>query len=118
MDTILHVGGAGKPCEGWRRRVKGLGRPSWYPPNYSQKTLVTYLTFTLAGVTYTLPPEPCLVAFKVQLHIHPGERLRVWHGGRLVAELPHVDKEQLRDAPLTVEQVMEDILPATQKRTF
>jgi len=75
-------------------------------------------TFTLAGVTYTLPPEPCLVAFKVQLHIHPGERLRVWHGGRLVAELPHVDKEQLRDAPLTVEQVMEDILPATQKRTF
>jgi len=63
-------------------------------------------------VTYTLPDEPCLVAFKVQLHIHPGERLRVWHGGRLVAELPHVDKERLRDAPLPVEQMVEDILAA------
>jgi len=75
-------------------------------------------TFTLNGVTYTLPREPCLVAFKVQLHIHPGERIRVWHGGRLVAELPHEDRDRLRDAPLTVEQVMEDILPATQRGTF
>jgi len=71
-------------------------------------------TFSLAGATYTLPREPCLVAFKVQLHLHPGERLRVWHGGRLVAELPSVDKEQLRrDAPLRVEQTGEDILAAT-----
>ena len=70
-------------------------------------------TISLDGVTYTLPSEPVLVAFKVQLHIHPGERLRVWHGGRLVAELPHVDKERLRDAPLRVEQVVEDILAAT-----
>lgn len=70
-------------------------------------------TITLKGVTYTLPSEPCLVAFKVQLHIHPGERFRVWHGGRLVAQLPHVDKGKLRDAPLTVQQVLEDILPAT-----
>lgn len=75
-------------------------------------------TITLDGVTYTLPPEPCLVAFKVQLHIHPGERLRVWHGSALVAELPHHDKARRRDAPLTVEQVLEDILPATQKRSF
>ena len=75
-------------------------------------------TFTLNGVTYTLPREPCLVAFKVQLHIHPGERIRVWHGGSLVAELPHEDRDRLRDAPLTVEQVLEDILPATQRRTF
>ena len=75
-------------------------------------------TITLDGVTYTLPSEPCLVAFKVQLHIHPGERLRVWHGGQLVVELPHVDKHRLRDAPLTVEQVLEDILPATQRGTF
>lgn len=70
-------------------------------------------TFTLGGVTYTLPNEPCLVAFKVQLHIHPGDRIRVWHRGHLVAELPHIDKAKLRDAPLTVEQVIEDILPAT-----
>jgi hypothetical protein len=75
-------------------------------------------TFTLDGVIYTLPSEPCLVAFKVQVHVHPGERLRVWHGGRLVTELPHVDKGRLRDAPLTVEQVLEDILPATERRTF
>jgi len=75
-------------------------------------------TITLDGVSYTLPSEPCLVAFKVQLHIHPGERLWVWHAGSLVAELPHVDKGRLRDAPLTVEQVLEDILPATERRSF
>ena len=62
--------------------------------------------------------EPCLVAFKVQLHIHRGDRLRLWHGGRLVVELPHVDKARLRDAPLTVAQVLEDVLPATQRRIF
>lgn len=70
-------------------------------------------TMTLDGVAYTLPSEPCLVAFKVQLHIHPGQRIRVWHAGRLVAELPHVDKARLRDAPLSVQQALEDILPAT-----
>lgn len=75
-------------------------------------------TITLDGVSYTLPSEPCLVAFKVQLHIHPGERLRVWHAGRLVVELPHVDKGRIRHAPLTVEQVLEDILPATERRSF
>jgi hypothetical protein len=75
-------------------------------------------TFTLNGVTYTLPREPCLVAFKVQLHIHPGERISVWHGGKKVAELPHEDRGRLRDAPLTVQQVLEDILPATQRGTF
>ena len=70
-------------------------------------------TSSLAGVTYTLPSEPCLVAFRVQLHIHPGERLRVWHDGRLAAKLPHIDKERLRDAPLKAEQLVEDILAAT-----
>lgn len=70
-------------------------------------------TRSLDGVTYALPNEPCLVAFKVQLHIHPGERLRVWHGDRLVAELPHVDKQRSRDAPLPLEQLVEDILAAT-----
>jgi len=70
-------------------------------------------TISLDGVTYTLPSEPVLVAFKVQLHIHPGERLRVWHGGQLVAELPHVDKQRLRDAPLKAQQMAEDILAAT-----
>jgi hypothetical protein len=29
-----------------------------------------------------------------------------------------VDKGRLRDAPLTVEQVLEDILPATERRSF
>jgi len=70
-------------------------------------------TISLDGVTYTLPSEPCLVAFKVQLHIHTGERLRVWYGDRLVGELPHVDKDRLRDAPQRFEQVVEDILAAT-----
>jgi putative transposase len=70
-------------------------------------------SFTLDGITYTLPEEPCLVAFKVHLHIHPGERIRVFHRGRLITELPHQDKKRLRDSPLTVQQVVEDILPAT-----
>jgi transposase InsO family protein len=70
-------------------------------------------TISLGGVTYTLPSEPVLVAFKVQLHIHPGERLRVWHGGQLVAELPHIDKQRLRDTPRKPEQMVEDILAAT-----
>lgn len=70
-------------------------------------------TIPLHGVNYTLPSEPVLVAFKVQLRIHPGERLRVWHGGQLVAELPHVDKARLRDAPLKAEEMIEDILAAT-----
>jgi hypothetical protein len=75
-------------------------------------------TITLDRVSYTLPSEPCLVAFKVQLPVHPEERLRVWQAGRLVAELPDVDKGRMRDAPLTVEQVLEDILPATERRSF
>jgi transposase InsO family protein len=70
-------------------------------------------TISLDSVTYTLPSDPVLVAFKVQLHIHPGDRRRVWHGGRLVAELPHIDKQRLRDAPRKPEQVVEDILAAT-----
>jgi hypothetical protein len=37
----------------------------------------------------------------------------VWHGDQFVAELPHVDKERLRDAPLKPEQIVEDILAAT-----
>lgn len=70
-------------------------------------------TISLGGVTYTLPSDPVLVAFKVQLHIHPGERLRVWYGDQLVAELPHIDKQRLRDTPLKPEQMVEDILAAT-----
>jgi hypothetical protein len=49
----------------------------------------------------------------VPVHIHSGDRLRVWHGGRLVCELRHIDKQRLRDAPLKPEQVVEDILAAT-----
>jgi transposase InsO family protein len=70
-------------------------------------------TISLDSVTYTLPSDPVLVAFKVRLHIHPGDRLRVWYGGQLVAELPHIDKQRLRDAPLKPEQMVEDILAAT-----
>lgn len=55
-------------------------------------------TISLDRVTYQLPAKPCLVAFKVQLHIHPGERLRV---------LPHGDPAQRRRKPLTVEELLD-----------
>ncbi len=74
-------------------------------------------TISLAGVTYTLPSDPVLVAFKVQPHIDK-QRLRVWHSGQLVAELPHIDKQRLRAAPLKAEQLVEDILAATQHGQF
>jgi putative transposase len=46
-------------------------------------------SFSLDGVTYTIPREHNMVALKVQLHIHPGRKIRVWHNGQLLCELPH-----------------------------
>jgi transposase len=105
-------------CTPAERRTPSATRPLEGSPDdifclKEERKVAKDHTISLAGVTYTLPSEPCLVAFKVQLHIHPGERLRVWHDGRLAAELPHIDKERLRDAPLKAEQLVEDILAAT-----
>jgi transposase InsO family protein len=46
-------------------------------------------TISLDGVSYSLPREPNLVAFTVELRVRPGQTVRVWHADRLVAELPH-----------------------------
>jgi transposase InsO family protein len=66
-------------------------------------------TISLDGVTYTLPREPNLVAFTVELRIRPGQTVRVWHDDQLRAELPH------GGAPLTdglsVDQLLERVLP-------
>ena len=66
-------------------------------------------TFSLAGVSYTLPREPNLVAFTVELRIRPGQTVRVWHADQLVAELPHGGAPPLDG--LSVAQVLERILP-------
>jgi hypothetical protein len=34
-------------------------------------------SFSLDGVTYTIPREHNMVAFKVKLHSHPGKKIRV-----------------------------------------
>ena len=36
-------------------------------------------SFSLDGVTYAIPREHNMVAFKVKLHIHPGIKIRVWY---------------------------------------
>lgn len=66
-------------------------------------------TISLDGVRYTLPREPNLVAFTVELRIRPGQTLRVWHHDRLVAELPHGGPSQ-RDG-LSVDQILNEVLP-------
>jgi len=50
-------------------------------------------SFSLEGAIYTIPREHNMVALKVQLHIHPGRKIRVWHKGQFLCELPWKDKE-------------------------
>lgn len=47
-------------------------------------------SFSLNGVTYNIPERYNIVASKIKVHIHPGEKIRVWHGGQCLCELPHV----------------------------
>lgn len=45
--------------------------------------------FSYDGMIYTIPSEHCLVACRISLHVHPFRRLRVWHDGTLIVELPY-----------------------------
>jgi len=45
-------------------------------------------SFSYQGKTYTLNHKNNLVAFKVELHIHPEKKIRVFHQGKLMEELP------------------------------
>lgn len=49
--------------------------------------------FSFEGVSYTIPGEQCLVAFKVTLHVQPGKSMRVWHGTDFICTLPHTQKQ-------------------------
>jgi len=51
-------------------------------------------SFSLDGVTYTIPREHNMVAFKARLHIHPGKKIRVWHREEFLCELPHLSPER------------------------
>ena len=71
-------------------------------------------TVSLQGLSYTLPREPNLVAFTVELRIRPGQSVRVWHADRLVAEFPH-------GAPpppdgLSVDDLLARILPQLEPK--
>jgi transposase InsO family protein len=72
-------------------------------------------TISLDGRTFTLPREPNLVAFTVELRIRPGQTVRVWHDEQLIVELPY-------GAPptpnaLTVDEVLERVLPRLNPKT-
>ena len=45
-------------------------------------------SFSYEGKTYTLNHKNNLVAFKVELHIHPEKKIRVFHQGKFMEELP------------------------------
>ena len=45
-------------------------------------------SFSFQGQTYVIPKEYCMVAFKVELHIHPYLSIRVFHDGQFLCELP------------------------------
>ncbi|MBA2446476.1 MAG: transposase [Chloroflexi bacterium] len=66
-------------------------------------------TLSLDGVSYTLPREPNLVAFTVELRVRPGQTVRVWHADRLAAEFPHGTPPP--PDGLTVDDLLREILP-------
>lgn len=45
-------------------------------------------SFSFEGTTYIIPKEHCMVAFKVDLHIHPYRFIRVLHNNKFICELP------------------------------
>lgn len=45
-------------------------------------------SFSFEGTTYVIPREHCMVAFKIELHIHPFRSIRVFHDGKFICELP------------------------------
>lgn len=44
--------------------------------------------FSYQGTVYIIPKEKCMVAYTVQLHIHPERSIRVWHNDEFICELP------------------------------
>jgi len=44
-------------------------------------------SFSLDGVIYTIPHQYNLVAYKPELHIHPGKKTRVFHQDKFVCQL-------------------------------
>ena len=47
-------------------------------------------SFSLDGVSYTIPREHNMVAFKVKLHIQPGMKIGVWHSEQFICELAYI----------------------------
>jgi len=45
-------------------------------------------SFSFEGTTYVIPKEQCMIAFKVELHIHPYRFIRVFHQEQFICELP------------------------------
>ena len=71
-------------------------------------------TVSLDGRTYTLPREPNLVAFTVELRVRPGQWVRVWHNDRFLVELPY--GAPTPSTALTLEAVLERVLPRLEPK--
>jgi hypothetical protein len=69
---------------------------------------------SLDGQRYTLPREPNLVAFTVELRIRPGPTVRVWHHDQCIAELPH--GETPPPDGLSVADRLERVRPRTEPK--
>lgn len=50
-------------------------------------------SFSLEGIVYTIPHQYNLVAYKPELHIHPGKKIRVFHQEKLVCQLKWKNKK-------------------------
>lgn len=69
-------------------------------------------SFSLDGAIYTIPREHNMVAMKVQLHIHPGRKIKVWHKGQFLCELPYIDPKAKTVAFIDDPRLGGIILPA------
>ena len=58
-------------------------------------------SFSLEGASYVIPLKHNLVAYKPELHIHPGKKIRVFHQDKFVCEIKWKNK---KEDILTVQQ--------------
>jgi transposase len=51
-------------------------------------------SFSFDGVLYVIPHKYNLVACKIELHIHPGKKIRIFHQNKFICELKWKNKKQ------------------------
>ena len=95
--------------------ARAVGADStWHNLQVLEEKVARDHTVSLDGVSYSLPREPNLVAFTVELRVRPGQTVRVWHADRLVAEPPHGGPAP-QDG-LSVDDLLRRILPQLEPK--